>query len=441
MDVLVVGGGGREHALVWALDRSPSVDKIYCAPGNAGIAQIAECWNIMPGDLQGLARAADQHAVDLVVVGPEAPLTSGIAAVLEQVDIACFGPTAAAAILEGSKAFAKSFMARHDIPTPAFRVFHDLTPAVEFARASEWGFPTVVKADGLAAGKGVIMCGDPDEAERAVRLCMEEGAFGVAGSTVVVEQCLRGAEATVMALTDGERLVVLPPSQDHKQAYDGDKGPNTGGMGAVAPADALAAALGGQRIGEPRAGGQELAEGPVTHRSVGRLDDQGQRLPHDGKQAGHLRIRGPWIASGYYRSEGGDVLDEEGYFPTGDIANIDGDGYMQLVDRAKDVIKSGGEWIPSLDLENAAYSHPGVAEAAVVAMVDDKWGEVPCAFVQLRDDGPGDERALIEFCRTHMAGFKVPKKVVFGELPKTVTGKVRKNVLRDRTGPTNNTSS
>lgn len=237
MDVLVVGGGGREHALVWALDRSPSVDKIYCAPGNAGIAQIAECWNIMPGDLQGLARAADQHAVDLVVVGPEAPLTSGIAAVLEQVDIACFGPTAAAAILEGSKAFAKSFMARHDIPTPAFRVFHDLTPAVEFARAPEWGFPTVVKADGLAAGKGVIMCSDPDEAERAVRLCMEEGAFGVAGSTVVVEQGLRGAEATVMALTDGERLVVLPPSQDHKQAYDGDKGPNTGGMGAFAPAD------------------------------------------------------------------------------------------------------------------------------------------------------------------------------------------------------------
>lgn len=237
MDVLVVGGGGREHALVWALARSPSVDKIYCAPGNAGIAQIAECWNIMPGDLQGLARAADQHAVDLVVVGPEAPLTSGIAAVLEQVDIACFGPTAAAAILEGSKAFAKSFMARHDIPTPAFRVFHDLTPAVEFARAPEWGFPTVVKADGLAAGKGVIMCGDPNEAERAVRRCMEEGAFGAAGSTVVVEQCLRGAEATVMALTDGERLVVLPPSQDHKQAYDGDKGPNTGGMGAFAPAD------------------------------------------------------------------------------------------------------------------------------------------------------------------------------------------------------------
>ena len=236
MDVLVVGGGGREHALVWALDRSPSVDKIYCAPGNAGIAQIAECWDITPGDLHGLARAADENAVDLVVVGPEAPLTSGIAAVLDQVGIACFGPSAAAAILEGSKAFAKAFMERHDIPTAAFRVFHDLTPAIEFARAPEWGFPTVVKADGLAAGKGVIMCDNSDEAEQAVRLCMEDGAFGAAGSTVVIEQCLSGPEATVMALTDGERLVVLPPSQDHKQAFDGDEGPNTGGMGAFAPA-------------------------------------------------------------------------------------------------------------------------------------------------------------------------------------------------------------
>ncbi len=237
MDVLVVGGGGREHALVWALDRSPSVDKIYCAPGNAGIAQTAECWDITPGDLHGLARAADEHAVDLVVVGPEAPLTSGIAAVLDQVGIACFGPSAAAAILEGSKGFAKSFMERHDIPTAAFRVFHDLTPAVEFARGPDWGFPTVVKADGLAAGKGVIMCDTADEAEQAVRLCMEDGAFGAAGSTVVIEQCLSGAEATVMALTDGERLIVLPPSQDHKQAYEGDQGPNTGGMGAFAPAD------------------------------------------------------------------------------------------------------------------------------------------------------------------------------------------------------------
>jgi phosphoribosylamine--glycine ligase len=237
MDVLVVGGGGREHALVWALDRCASVDKLYCAPGNAGIAQLAACWDIASDDLDGLARAAHEHAVDLVVVGPEAPLAAGIAGRLEDVGISCFGPSAAAAVLEGSKAFSKSFMARHGIPTAPFRVFDDLTAAIEFARTPDWGFPTVVKADGLAAGKGVIMCDTPAEAESAVRLCMESAAFGVAGATIVIEQCLRGAEATVMALTDGERLVVLPPSQDHKQAYDGDQGPNTGGMGAFAPAD------------------------------------------------------------------------------------------------------------------------------------------------------------------------------------------------------------
>ncbi|NKB90133.1 MAG: phosphoribosylamine--glycine ligase [Acidobacteria bacterium] len=237
MDVLVVGGGGREHALVQALDRSPSVDKIFCAPGNAGIARLAECLDINVGDLDGIARAADERAVDLVVVGPEAPLTAGISAILEQFGIACFGPSAAAAILEGSKAFSKAFMERHGIPTAAFRVFNDPTAALEFVAAPEWGFPIVVKADGLAAGKGVLICEDSQSASDAIRLCMEDAAFGTAGATVVVEQCLRGVETTVMALTDGERLVVLPPSQDHKQAFDGDQGPNTGGMGAFAPAE------------------------------------------------------------------------------------------------------------------------------------------------------------------------------------------------------------
>ena len=239
MDVLVVGGGGREHALVWALSQSDSVDKIYCAPGNAGIAQLAECLPITPGDLQALAAAANDNGVDLVVVGPEAPLTSGLAEMLDQLGISCFGPSSAAALIEGSKAFSKAFMQRHGIPTAAFEVFHDLTPAIAFGREPEWGFPIVVKADGLAAGKGVIVCHDADEAEAAVRACMEDHAFGAAGNTVVIEQCLRGPEVTVMALTDGRRLVVLPPSQDHKQAFDGDQGPNTGGMGAFAPASEI----------------------------------------------------------------------------------------------------------------------------------------------------------------------------------------------------------
>ena len=236
MDVLVVGGGGREHALVWALSRSASVDKIYCAPGNAGIARIAECWDLRPGDLQSLALTADEHAVDLVVVGPEAPLASGIAEVFDGVGIPCFGPRKPAAIIEGSKAFAKAFMQRHGIPTAGFQVFHDPQKALSFAQHPDWDFPIVVKADGLAAGKGVLICETAAEAEAAVRGMMTEGTFGAAGSTVVVEEFLTGTEVTIMALSSGDAVLPLVPSQDHKQAFDGDRGPNTGGMGAYAPA-------------------------------------------------------------------------------------------------------------------------------------------------------------------------------------------------------------
>lgn len=236
MDVLVVGGGGREHALVWALERSPSVDKIYCAPGNAGIGEIAECWDARPGDLQNLVHMADEAAVDLVVVGPEAPLTSGIAELLEAQGIPCFGPGKAAAIIEGSKAFAKGFMGRHGIPTASFEVFKETQPALDFAASPSWGFPVVVKADGLAAGKGVVICSNAEEATEAVRAAMVEGAYGAAGRTVVIEQFLTGTEVTIMALSDGERVLPLVPSQDHKQVGEGDTGPNTGGMGAYAPA-------------------------------------------------------------------------------------------------------------------------------------------------------------------------------------------------------------
>jgi phosphoribosylamine--glycine ligase len=236
MDILVVGGGGREHALVWALKRSASVDRLYCTPGNAGIARDAECWDIRPGDLNGLAMAADEHAVDLVVVGPEAPLTSGLSDLLDSTGIPCFGPSKAAAIIEGSKAFAKTFMQRHDIPTAGFEIFHDRKRAVDFAQAPPWGFPIVVKADGLAAGKGVVICEDGEAARAAIDASMVGGAFGAAGNTVVIEEFIRGDEVTIMAFSDGERAIPLLPSQDHKQAFDGDLGPNTGGMGAFAPA-------------------------------------------------------------------------------------------------------------------------------------------------------------------------------------------------------------
>ena len=236
MDVLVVGGGGREHALVWSLANSKSVDNIYCTPGNAGIGLQAQCWNIPADNVDMLVATAVDRDVDLVVVGPEVPLAAGLADRLKSEGVACFGPSRNAAILEGSKAFAKEFMARHGIPTPAFRVFDDLNPALNFVADSPWGYPLVVKADGLAAGKGVVICNDPDEAGAAVRAAMLEQVFGNAGKRLVVEAFIRGVEATCMAICDGEKAVPLVVSQDHKAVYDGDKGPNTGGMGAYAPA-------------------------------------------------------------------------------------------------------------------------------------------------------------------------------------------------------------
>ncbi len=250
MDVLVVGGGGREHALVWALTHSASVEKVYCAPGNAGIADIAECWDIKPGAIHALAHAADEHAVDLVVVGPEAPLASGIAEVLDSLSVPCFGPSRAAAIIEGSKAFAKSFMQRHGIPTGSFEAFTEVGAALDMVHDSPWGYPLVIKADGLAAGKGVVICPDAEAAVAAINAAMVDNRFGAAGDTVVVEQFIRGTEVTIMALSDGERVLPLLPSQDHKQALDGDEGPNTGGMGAYAPAHSVIDAKFVQRVTE-----------------------------------------------------------------------------------------------------------------------------------------------------------------------------------------------
>ena len=236
MDVLVVGGGGREHALVWSLANSKSVNNIYCTPGNAGIGLQAQCWNIPADNVDMLVATAVDRDVDLVVVGPEVPLTAGLADRLRADGVACFGPSKNAAILEGSKAFAKEFMGRHGIPTSAFKIFDELNPALNFVADSPWGYPLVVKADGLAAGKGVVICNDPDEAGAAVRAAMLEQVFGNAGKRLVVEAFSRGVEATCMALCDGEKAVPLVVSQDHKAVYDGDKGPNTGGMGAYAPA-------------------------------------------------------------------------------------------------------------------------------------------------------------------------------------------------------------
>jgi len=237
MKILVVGSGGREHSLCWAIAASPLCDKLWCAPGNAGIAQEAECVAIAADDVDGLVNFAIAESVDLVVVGPEQPLVMGLVDRLEEMDIKAFGPRAAAAELEGSKGYMKDICAKYDIPTAAYGRFTDIEKAKAFIR--ENGAPIVVKADGLAAGKGVTVARTLDEALNAAEDALVEGQFGAAGAEIVIEEFMEGEEISVFALCDGKTALPLASAQDHKAAWDGDKGPNTGGMGAYSPAPAM----------------------------------------------------------------------------------------------------------------------------------------------------------------------------------------------------------
>ncbi|MBG03752.1 MAG: phosphoribosylamine--glycine ligase [Rhodospirillaceae bacterium] len=237
MKVLVVGSGGREHALCWSIAASPLCDKLYCAPGNAGIAAEAECVPIGAEDVPALVDFAKSEAIDFVVVGPEAPLCAGLVDRLTEAGIKAFGPSAAAAQLEGSKGFMKDLCAKYDIPTATYGRFSDAEAAKAYIR--EKGAPIVVKADGLAAGKGVTVAQTLDEALTAVDDALLDGRFGAAGAEGVVEEFLAGEEVSVFAICDGKTALVLASAQDHKAVYDGDKGPNTGGMGAYSPAPVM----------------------------------------------------------------------------------------------------------------------------------------------------------------------------------------------------------
>jgi phosphoribosylamine--glycine ligase len=241
MNILVIGSGGREHTLVWKLRQSPHVHSLYCAPGNAGIAQHAALVSLKPTDIQGLMRFVRENKVDLTVVGPEQPLVDGIVDEFEQNGLKIFGPSKAAAMLEGSKTFAKDFMAKYKIPTAAYRSFRPGELHQAEAYSGTLSSPVVVKADGLAAGKGVVICETHQAAVLALRDMMLNKAFGSAGEIVVVEEFLVGEEASVFALTDGERYVTLASAQDHKRILDHDQGKNTGGMGAYAPAPIVTA--------------------------------------------------------------------------------------------------------------------------------------------------------------------------------------------------------
>ena len=234
-DVLVVGGGGREHALAWALARSPDVGRVLCAPGNGGTATTPRVENVpvRAEDLDGLVALARERRVGLVVVGPEDALCAGLSDRLSAAGIPCFGPSGAAARLEGSKVFSKAFMDRHAIPTARWKRFTDPDAARAFLAAAPW--PVVVKASGLCAGKGVIVPDGADEATQAIHEIMEDRAFGAAGDEVVIEERLNGVEASFLAFSDGARIAMMPAARDHKRALDGDRGPNTGGMGAVCP--------------------------------------------------------------------------------------------------------------------------------------------------------------------------------------------------------------
>ena len=241
MRILVVGGGGREHALCWAISASPLCSKLYCAPGNAGIAEVAECIDVGAEDIPGQVALAQRLKIDFVVIAPDAPLVAGMADALAAAGIRAWGPTKAAARLEGSKSFTKELCRANNIPTAAYEHFTDLARAEAYIRTQ--GVPIVVKADGLAAGKGVIIAETVEQAVGAVRDMLSGNKFGAAGSSVVIEEFMQGEEASFFALSDGEHVLPLLGAQDHKRAFDGDKGPNTGGMGAYSPAPVFDAAL------------------------------------------------------------------------------------------------------------------------------------------------------------------------------------------------------
>lgn len=233
MNILVVGSGGREHAIVWKLAQSPKANRIFCAPGNGGIGDIAECLPVNVMDIEGMVQAAKRRKIDLVVVAPDDPLSKGMVDAMTEAGIRAFGPTADAALIEASKGFSKSLMKKYGIPTAEYALFDNSKEALEYLEYQK--YPLVVKADGLALGKGVIICENKAEAEHAVKSMMEQSQFGDAGRKVVIEEFLTGTEVSMLSFTDGKTIVPMISSQDHKRAMDGDKGLNTGGMGAFSP--------------------------------------------------------------------------------------------------------------------------------------------------------------------------------------------------------------
>lgn len=290
MKILVIGSGGREHALVWKIAQSPLVEKIYCAPGNPGIGCIAENVPLKVEDLPGLLAFAKKEGIGLTVVGPELPLSLGIVDLFEEFGLKVFGARRNAALIEASKAFSKDLMKKYNVPTAFYEVFTEIEPAIAFIE--QHGAPIVVKADGLAAGKGVVVAFSKEEAASAVREMLSGNAFGDAGSRVVIEEFLKGEEASFLAFTDGKNIIPLASAQDHKAIYDGDKGPNTGGMGAYSPAPVVTAAV------------HEKAMNEVMRRTVDGMAAEGR--PYRGVLYAGLMIDGDSVKTLEFNARFGD---------------------------------------------------------------------------------------------------------------------------------------
>ncbi|SNB46647.1 phosphoribosylamine--glycine ligase [Geobacter sp. DSM 9736] len=290
MNVLVIGSGGREHALVWKIAQSPLVEKVYCAPGNPGTARLGENVDIRVDDLPGLLDFARRQKIDLTVVGPELPLSLGVVDLFEEYGLKIFGARRNAAFIEASKAFAKELMKKYQVPTAAYEVFTEVDPAVAFI--DRIGTPIVIKADGLAAGKGVVIAQDRDEAVQAVTDMLSGSAFGDAGAKVVIEEFLRGEEASFLAFTDGKNIIPLASAQDHKAVFDGDQGPNTGGMGAYSPAPVVTPAI------------HEKAMAEVMRRTVDGMAAEGR--PYRGVLYAGLMIDGESVKTLEFNARFGD---------------------------------------------------------------------------------------------------------------------------------------
>lgn len=235
MKVLVVGSGGREHAICYSLLKGKKIDEIYCAPGNAGISEIAQCLNIKDNDIDNLYKFAKENKIDLTIVGPEVPLVDGIVDKFEKENLRIFGPNKKCSMLEGSKAFSKEFMIKHDIPTAKFKEYMDLDEAIN--EIDSFGYPVVIKADGLAAGKGVVIAEDKEEGIKALREMMSDKKFGIAGEKIVIEEFLKGIETSILAFVDNNTIVPMESAKDHKKVYNNEEGPNTGGMGTFSPSN------------------------------------------------------------------------------------------------------------------------------------------------------------------------------------------------------------